>query len=433
MRDLNNRVAVVTGASAGIGRAISLELARAGCHVALLARNQESLQQVADQLAALGARALPISCDLGEPQQVRQSLAEVARQLGPVDILINNVGAGTFKPLHRMSNEECNIAVRLPLLPAITAIHAVIPCMRQRGCGHIVNITSPAGIFPLPYMVPYTSTRHAMVGLSQSLHEELRGTGVGVSLVCPAQVNTGYFERNDADLGWYPKISSLFPVSEPERVARKVRRAIEKDQREVVFPALLWLAIAAFRKAPRLAITVFRALGLWGPSRRVIAADASSTHETMEQPMNVRVASVSALKKLYSSLPVPDAGMRHGFFRASFIGPFWLRMSGRPTLELTGLPGWQGKRFITGDTATNVLLRKGERIDALNMSVANITSYVDGSAGVALRYGAEAPIPWRWVRDELRAIDGNTLLGITFVDLPVLRHFPMPFLLERDA
>ncbi|SDW25924.1 hypothetical protein [Marinobacter mobilis] len=149
--------------------------------------------------------------------------------------------------------------------------------------------------------------------------------------------------------------------------------------------------------------------------------------------MNYRVASVRALKDLYSSLHVPGAEMRHGFFRASFIGPFWMRISGRPTLDLTGLPGWQGKRFLTSDTATNVLLRKGEHIDALNMTVANVTSYVDGSPGVALRYGAEAPIPWRWVRDELRAIDDNTLLGITFVDLPVLRHFPMPFLLERAA
>ncbi|SDW25961.1 SDR family NAD(P)-dependent oxidoreductase [Marinobacter mobilis] len=278
MKDLNNRVAVITGASAGIGRAIALELGRMGCKVALLARNEDALRQVAEELRALGAQALPISCDLGETEGVRQSLAEVSRQLGPVDILINNVGAGTFKPLHCMSDEECDIALRLPLVPAITAIHAVVPGMRERGCGHIVNLTSPAGIFPLPFMAPYTSARHAMVGLSESLFEELRGTGVGVSLICPAQVNTGYFERNDADLAWYPKISSIFPVSEPERVARKVRRAIEKNQREVVFPALLWAAIAAFRKAPRLFITLFRAVGLWGPSRRLQATHTADPY-----------------------------------------------------------------------------------------------------------------------------------------------------------
>lgn len=142
--------------------------------------------------------------------------------------------------------------------------------------------------------------------------------------------------------------------------------------------------------------------------------------------------SLSKLEALYKSLPVPEEDMRYGFFRAKFIGPFWLRLSARPTLELTGLPGWQGKRFLTRDTATNVLLRKGQRTDALSMKVEEITSFVDGSSGIALRYGAEAPRPWRWVRDELRAINEDTILGITFVDLPLLRHFPMPFLLERS-
>lgn len=277
MKDLTGRVAVVTGASAGIGRAIARELASAGCTVALLARGQDALELLQRELTKAGATALAISCDLGDASAVRTALAKVETELGPVDILINNVGAGTFKPLHQMSAQECDIAIQLPLLPALTAVHALVPGMRARGVGHIVNLTSPAGIFPLPFMVPYTSARHAMVGLSESLYEELRGTGVGVSLVCPAQVNTGYFERNDADMGWYPKISSLFPVSEPEQVARRVVIAIRKNQREVVFPALLWAAVAAFRKMPRLSILLFRCLGLWGPSDRLAAAPTKTS------------------------------------------------------------------------------------------------------------------------------------------------------------
>ncbi|MDF1779814.1 MAG: SDR family NAD(P)-dependent oxidoreductase [Alcanivoracaceae bacterium] len=272
MKDLTGRVAVVTGASAGIGRAIARELASAGCTVALLARGHDALDLLQRELTKAGATALAISCDLGDASAMRAALEKVEAELGPVDILINNVGAGTFKPLHQMSAQECDIAIQLPLLPALTAVHALVPGMRARGVGHIVNLTSPAGIFPLPFMVPYTSARHAMVGLSESLYEELRGTGVGVSLVCPAQVNTGYFERNDADMGWYPKISSLFPVSEPEQVARRVVTAIRKNEREVVFPALLWAAVATFRKMPRLSIRLFRMLGLWGPSDRLTAA-----------------------------------------------------------------------------------------------------------------------------------------------------------------
>lgn len=90
-------------------------------------------------------------------------------------------------------------------------------------------MTSPSGYFPLPFMVPYTATRHAIVGLSTSLREEVGRYGIGVSLVCPSEVDTGYFERNDADMGWYPRMSSWFPVLEPEAVARRTVQAIRRN------------------------------------------------------------------------------------------------------------------------------------------------------------------------------------------------------------
>lgn len=268
MKELKNRVAVVTGASAGIGLAIAEALVSEGCKVAIIARSSAVLDQVATKLRSQGATVCAIACDLGEATTVRQALTRVERELGPIDILVNNVGAGTFKPLHLTSIDECDTALRLPYVPAVTACHAVIGGMRQRGLGHIVNLTSPAGIFPLPFMVPYTSARHAMVGLSHALYEELRGTGVGVSLICPTQVNTGYFSSNDADMHWYPRISAVFPILEPAEVAKKVVQAIRENRREVVFPSILWICVALFRKAPRLSIALFRALGLWGPSRQ---------------------------------------------------------------------------------------------------------------------------------------------------------------------
>lgn len=109
-----------------------------------------------------------------------------------------------------------------------------------------------------------------------------------------------------------------------------------------------------------------------------------------------------------------------------------MRASARPTLNLTGLPNWQGKRFLTPHTATNVLLSKQGKVDALNMTLTAVTSYVDGKSGLALTYGSDAPAPWRWVRDELRMVDNNTILAITYVDLPILRLFPFPFVLQRE-
>lgn len=145
-----------------------------------------------------------------------------------------------------------------------------------------------------------------------------------------------------------------------------------------------------------------------------------------------RTSSLGALRQLFATLPAPDAGFRHGFFRASFVGPFWYRIGGFPSVHLSGLPYWQGKKFLTPDTATNILKKGDGTVEALSMTVATVPSLIDGQPVVALLYGKEAPFPWRHVRDELRVIDERTLLGITKVDLPILRHFAFPFLLERE-
>lgn len=149
-------------------------------------------------------------------------------------------------------------------------------------------------------------------------------------------------------------------------------------------------------------------------------------------------ADIGKLTALFTSLEPPASAMLHGFFRATFIGPAWLRAVGRPSVELSGLPGWQGKRFLGADAATNVLLRRGTTTEALAMRLRTGASQVDGRTGVALHYvpsadGTPAPIPWRWVRDELRAVDDDTLLGFTIVDLPVLRRMAFPFLLTREG
>lgn len=148
--------------------------------------------------------------------------------------------------------------------------------------------------------------------------------------------------------------------------------------------------------------------------------------------MDYRSASVKKIKQYFSTLANPTPEQCQGFFAAEFVGPWWMRLAARPTLNLTGLPNWQGKRFLSNHSATNVLLSKKGKIDALNMTLTPVPSYVDGKAGLALTYGSEAPFPWRFVRDELRMIDQNTILAITYVDLPILKLFPMPFSLRRQ-
>ncbi|MFT7126948.1 MAG: short-subunit dehydrogenase [Pseudoalteromonas tetraodonis] len=264
MKDLKDKVAIVTGASEGIGKGIAKALAKQGARVAIVARSQDKLDACA---AELDGEVKGFSANLTDASDVRRVVAEVVAHYGEVDILINNVGGGTFKPLHQQTAAEADLPVGIPLTAAVAASHAVVPGMVERKIGHIVSLTSPAGYVPFPYMMPYVATRHAMAGLALSLHEELREHGVGSTLFCPAQVDTGYFERNDADMGWYPRVSKVFPVLQPDDVGEQVVKAIQANKREVIYPLTLNLFIRSFQKLPRLSILFLRLVGLWRPSR----------------------------------------------------------------------------------------------------------------------------------------------------------------------
>lgn len=263
MTQLAGSVVVVTGASEGIGRAIAVEMARERACVVLMARSRDKLVGAVDEITRAGGQATWLAVDLGTPAAMRQALEEVMQRHGRIDILVNNVGAGTFKPLHLTSQAECDLATLLPLTPAVVACHAVLPGMIERGSGHIVNLTSPAGFMPMPFMAPYTATRHAMVALSHSLRCELDGTGVHVSLICPSQVDTTYFQNNDADMRWYPPISRVFPVLTPQRVAGEVARAVRLNRPLAVFPWQLRWAMRLHGMAPILSQAFMQAVGLW--------------------------------------------------------------------------------------------------------------------------------------------------------------------------
>lgn len=267
MRDLNGRVAMVTGASQGIGAAIAKALAAEGCTLALIARGKEGLDKVAEQIRQHGGTAESYPCDMSDAEAVADTVHTIEKNLGSVDVLVNNAGAGTFKPLTEMTLAEAMLPVDLPFGAAVAACHSVVPGMVDRGRGHILNLTSPAGYFPLPYMVPYTAARHAMVGLSLGLRDELAPHGIGVSLLCPSQVNTGYFERNDADLDWYPRLSKRLLVLEPEQVAVEAVKAIRDNTGERIMSIRLAAMISAYRKTPDIGIRLLKRIGLFRPNR----------------------------------------------------------------------------------------------------------------------------------------------------------------------
>lgn len=264
MKDLKNKVAVVTGGSVGIGKGIAEHLAKEGCQVVLVARTQKDLDATADELSQrYKAEVKGYSCDLTDFEALKTTFDAIESDYGRIDILINNAGAGTFKPMDMMSYDEAILPVMLPYGAAVGACHRVIPGMLKRKCGHIVNMTSPSGFIPVPYMMPYASARAAMVAMSDCLYEELHPQGIGVSLICPPKVNTGYFDHNDADIKWWPKFESLVEMLEPDEVGKRTVAAIKKNKRTLIFPRKLDLMISMFNRMPRESIKLMDLMGLW--------------------------------------------------------------------------------------------------------------------------------------------------------------------------
>ncbi|NHC03992.1 hypothetical protein G9F31_09440 [Acinetobacter sp. 187] len=144
-------------------------------------------------------------------------------------------------------------------------------------------------------------------------------------------------------------------------------------------------------------------------------------------------ASLSQIREVFKNLDPVSEELRQGFFRASFIGPWWLRVSAMPSIALSGLGGWQGKKFLDPFHATNIIHNKQGVSEKLHMRCSAVTSLIDGKRSVALQYRDDAVVPWRWVIDEMRTLDQNTFLCMTVINLPVLKHFSFPFILSRES
>ena len=190
---LAGATAVVTGASRGIGRAIALRLAEAGADVALWARDADALQRVADEIVATGGRGEPFVCDVTDSAAVDSAAMAVRRALAPVTVVVNNAGAVLRKPTAAITDSEWRrvMAVNLDGTFHVTrAFLADLVAAGQRTGGRIINISSIAGREGTALLAGYCAAKHAVVGLTRALAEELRTAKVSVNAVCPGSVDT---------------------------------------------------------------------------------------------------------------------------------------------------------------------------------------------------------------------------------------------------
>jgi short-subunit dehydrogenase len=223
---IRGSVALVTGASTGIGRATAVALARRGATVVLVGRDGAALEVTAREVRERGGRALVQLSDVTDRQDVERAAARVTSELGPVDILVNAAGSAYWRPFFAISEAEHREMMAVNYWGTFHWIRSVLPAMRERRRGAIVNIVAGSGKFALATTSGYSASKFAVAGLSEALRRELQGTGVAVSALFPGSVRTRFWSAERIDRQRLPPLVSFSPKLSPEAVARGVVVAI---------------------------------------------------------------------------------------------------------------------------------------------------------------------------------------------------------------
>ena len=258
-RALRGAAILITGASAGIGRATALAFAKEGARLLLAARRRERLEEVAAAARALGGEALVAQTDVADRRQVESAVHRALSAFGRLDILVNNAGIGYFGRLEETPVEEIETLWAVNMMGTIYATQAAIPVMRRQGGGQIINIASVAGKRGIPGYSIYCATKFAMVGMSEALRMELHGSGIGVSVICPIGTTTEFFEASAARSKRDHRL--MGPRQTAEKVAKAIVRCARKPRPEVLVfsPARMLVLINAL--SPRLADRVLLGFG----------------------------------------------------------------------------------------------------------------------------------------------------------------------------
>lgn len=246
---LAGRTVLIVGGSRGLGLLLARDFAREGARVAICARDDQALERAKRWLENDGQQVLTIPCDAGDADQVSQLVAQVEERLGGVDILVNNAAIMQVGGLPQMSVEDFRTAHSSAFWASLLPTLAVLPGMRARGEGRIVNVTSIGGRLPGPHLAPYTAAKFAAVGLSEALHAELARDGIAVSTIVPWFMRTGSYlnatfkEPAEAEFSWFAVAASLPLLSvDAERAAARVVRAAKRGEADVTIGWPAWLA-----------------------------------------------------------------------------------------------------------------------------------------------------------------------------------------------
>jgi len=243
---VHGKKVLITGAASGIGAATAVLLAEQGCQVWGTTRNSSKINTLPEELRQ---KVTFLVLDVTNDDSVQHGVTEFFRQAGGIDILVNNAGYGVFGPLEEFSMKRAETVFSVNYFGALRMIQAVLPVMREQRNGLIVNITSLAGTFVIPFQVHYSASKFALEALTEGLRQELRSFGIKVTSVAPGDIKTRFNEVTDremkenspyrkwADSCWHVIEENMKKAPPPRVVAEKVRRVVDMNNPGPGYPA----------------------------------------------------------------------------------------------------------------------------------------------------------------------------------------------------
>lgn len=247
MVKLTNKVVLITGASSGLGAGVASLLVEKGAIPILTARSEDKLEALSRQLK--GEHHI-IRMDVQQDEDVKHVVEQVIQKYGRIDILMNNAGFGQFKMITEMPVEDYQHMMDVNYMGIVRCTKAVLPHMLAAGTGQIVNIASLAGKFPTAKSTSYTATKHAVLGFTNALRQELRKTKIKISSINPGPIATAFFDRADPSGDYVKNVSQLMMTT--DKVSRDIVKVMEKRKEEQDLPRIATPAMRLYGLFPRL-------------------------------------------------------------------------------------------------------------------------------------------------------------------------------------
>jgi uncharacterized protein len=236
---MSGKLAVVTGASSGIGAETAVALGQAGWKVVLMARGKQQLEAVAQRITDAKGTAFVEPCDASDHTAVQTVATRITAQHGTPDVVVNCAGAGRWLYAHETPPKEANDMFGAPFMAAWHTTHAFLPGMLARNSGHLIHVGSPVSRLVWPGCTAYAAARWALRGLNEALNADLAGTGVHSSHVVFGKVTSGYFANNPGTEEWLPRAAQIIPTLSPADCGQHILDVIYSPSKEPVFPFLL--------------------------------------------------------------------------------------------------------------------------------------------------------------------------------------------------